>query len=44
MTWTLGHRNPYGLAFAPDGRLWEHEMGPRGGDEFNLIEKDRNYG
>ena len=34
-TWTLGHRNPYGLAFAPDGRLWETEMGPRGGDELN---------
>jgi glucose/arabinose dehydrogenase len=43
-TWTTGHRNPYGLAFAPDGRLWLHEMGPRGGDEFNLIEPDRNYG
>ncbi|HEY0413781.1 MAG TPA: PQQ-dependent sugar dehydrogenase [Allosphingosinicella sp.] len=43
-TWTSGHRNPYGLAFAPDGRLWEHEMGPRGGDEFNLIEAGRNYG
>jgi glucose/arabinose dehydrogenase len=43
-TWTTGHRNPYGLAFAPDGRLWEHEMGPRGGDEFNLIERGRNYG
>lgn len=42
--WTLGHRNPYGLAFAPDGRLWEHEMGPRGGDEFNLIEAGKNYG
>jgi len=43
-TWTTGHRNPYGLAFAPDGRLWSHEMGPRGGDEFNLIEQGRNYG
>lgn len=43
-TWTLGHRNPYGLAFAPDGRLWETEMGPRGGDELNLIERGRNYG
>jgi len=43
-TWTTGHRNPYGLAFAPDGRLWEHEMGPRGGDELNLIERGRNYG
>ena len=43
-TWSSGHRNPYGLAFAPDGRLWEHEMGPRGGDEVNLILPGRNYG
>ena len=43
-TWTLGHRNPLGLAFAPDGRLWETEMGPRGGDELNLIVRGKNYG
>ena len=43
-TWTSGHRTPYGLAFAPDGRLWEMEHGPRGGDELNLIEPTRNYG
>ena len=43
-TWTVGHRNPLGLAFAPDGRLWEMEMGPKGGDELNLIEKGKNYG
>jgi glucose/arabinose dehydrogenase len=43
-TWTLGHRNPLGLAFAPDGRLWEIEMGPKGGDELNLIVEGRNYG
>jgi glucose/arabinose dehydrogenase len=42
--WSMGHRNPYGLVFAPDGRLWEHEMGPRGGDELNLIQPGRNYG
>lgn len=42
--WTLGHRNPLGIAFAPDGRLWEVEMGPQGGDEMNLIERGRNYG
>ena len=42
--WSLGHRNPLGLAFAPDGRLWEDEMGPRGGDEVNLILPGRNYG
>jgi glucose/arabinose dehydrogenase len=43
-TLTLGHRNPLGLAFAPDGRLWETEMGPKGGDELNLIVEGRNYG
>ena len=41
---SLGHRNVLGLAFAPDGRLWATEMGPRGGDELNLIEPGRNYG
>jgi glucose/arabinose dehydrogenase len=43
-TWSSGHRNPYGLAFTPDGRLWETEMGPRGGDELNLILPGRDYG
>lgn len=42
--WSLGHRNGLGLAFDADGRLWEHEMGPRGGDEVNLIKKGANYG
>lgn len=42
--WTLGHRNPLGLAFDSQGRLWEHEMGPRHGDEFNLIVRGENYG
>ena len=42
-TWSTGHRTPYGLAFAPDGRLWEVEHGPRGGDELNLIEPGKNY-
>jgi glucose/arabinose dehydrogenase len=41
-TWTSGHRTPYGLAFAPDGRLWEIEHGPKGGDELNLIEPGKN--
>lgn len=41
---TMGHRNVLGLAFAPDGRLWSHEMGPKGGDEVNLIEQGKNYG
>ena len=43
-TWSVGHRNPYGLAFDAQGRLWETEMGPRGGDELNLIEPGKNYG
>jgi glucose/arabinose dehydrogenase/cytochrome c551/c552 len=43
-TWVSGLRTPYGLAFAPDGRLWEVEHGPRGGDELNLIEPGKNYG
>jgi glucose/arabinose dehydrogenase len=42
--WSLGHRNPYGLAFAPDGRLWESEHGPKGGDELNLVKAGANYG
>ncbi len=42
--WSLGHRNPLGLAFAEDGRLWELEMGPEGGDELNLIQRGANYG
>ena len=43
-TWSTGFRTPYGLAFAPDGRLWEVEHGPKGGDELNLIEPGKNYG
>ena len=42
--WSLGHRNPLGIAFDHDGRLWEIEMGPQGGDEVNLIKKGANYG
>lgn len=42
--WSLGHRNLLGLAFDADGRLWETEMGPQGGDELNLIVAGRNYG
>jgi glucose/arabinose dehydrogenase len=42
--WSLGHRNPYGLVFASDGRLFESEMGPDAGDEFNLITRGANYG
>lgn len=42
--WSYGHRNPQGLVQAPDGRLWEMEHGPQGGDEINLIAPARNYG
>jgi len=42
--WSLGHRNPLGLAFDSAGRLWEVEMGPKGGDELNLIRRGGNYG
>lgn len=42
--WSYGHRNPQGLALAPDGTLWAHEHGPQGGDEINLIAPGRNYG
>jgi glucose/arabinose dehydrogenase len=42
--WSTGVRTPYGLAFGPDGKLWEVEHGPRGGDELNLIEPGKNYG
>lgn len=40
-----GVRNPQGMALHPDtGALWEHEHGPRGGDEINIIEAGLNYG
>jgi glucose/arabinose dehydrogenase len=42
--WSLGHRNPLGIAFDPKGKLWVVEMGPKGGDELNLIVKGENYG
>ncbi|KAK4214702.1 putative sugar dehydrogenase [Rhypophila decipiens] len=42
--WALGVRNPLGIDFDEQGRLWEIEMGPMGGDEINLIEKGANYG
>jgi aldose sugar dehydrogenase len=43
--WSFGHRNPQGLMLHPaTGTLWEHEHGPRGGDEINIIEAGRNYG
>ena len=42
--YTFGNRNPQGLAIDPQGRIWEAEHGPRGGDEINLIKPGVNYG
>lgn len=42
--WTLGHRNILGLRFDAQGRLWDLEHGPKGGDELNLIKAGENYG
>ena len=42
--WSYGHRNLLGSAFDAQGNLWEQEMGPKGGDEVNLILPGRNYG
>jgi glucose/arabinose dehydrogenase len=42
--WTLGHRNVLAAALDARNRLWIVEMGPRGGDELNLIERSKDYG
>ena len=43
--YSYGHRNPQGLAIHPKtGAIWEHEHGPQGGDEINIIKKAANYG
>ncbi|MCK9489507.1 MAG: PQQ-dependent sugar dehydrogenase [Xanthomonadales bacterium] len=42
--WSLGHRNILGMDFDAEGRLWAHEMGPKDGDELNLIVRGENYG
>jgi aldose sugar dehydrogenase len=42
--WSLGHRNPLGIAFDNKGQLWNQEMGPEGGDELNLVKRGANYG
>lgn len=43
--WSYGHRNEQGLYYDKDsGILWEHEHGPKGGDELNIIVKGKNYG
>jgi len=43
--YSLGHRNSLGLAIHPaTGDLWQHEQGPNGGDEMNVIRPGANYG
>lgn len=42
--WSYGHRNVLGIAFDAAGNLWEQEMGPKGGDELNLVLPGKNYG
>jgi glucose/arabinose dehydrogenase len=43
--YTLGHRNTLGLIVHPDtGAIWQHENGPNGGDEINVIAAGKNYG
>ena len=43
--YTLGHRNTLGLMLHPQtGELWQHENGPNGGDEVNILAPGRNYG
>jgi aldose sugar dehydrogenase len=42
--WSLGHRNLLGIDFDAQGRPWNQEMGPKGGDELNLVKRGANYG
>lgn len=43
--YSYGHRNPQGLTVHPvTGQIWEHEHGPMGGDEINIIQAGKNYG
>lgn len=42
--WSYGHRNVQGATLGPEGRVWTHEHGPRGGDEVNLTQAGKNYG
>ncbi|HBK72388.1 MAG TPA: hypothetical protein DDZ39_12165 [Flavobacteriaceae bacterium] len=43
--YSYGHRNPQGMTIHPEtGEIWTHEHGPKGGDEINIINKNKNYG
>src|SRR3546814_18924480 len=42
--WSLGHRNILGLAFDSAGRFWNQDMGPKGGDEVNLVAVNAPFG
>ena len=42
--WSYGHRNALGLEFDTQGRLWDLEHGPNGGDELNLVREGKNFG
>ena len=43
--WSFGHRNPTGLTLSEDGKtIFEHEHGPKGGDELNIVTAGKNYG
>ncbi len=42
--WSYGHRNILGMDWDAQGRLWEVEHGPAGGDELNLVKPAANYG
>lgn len=42
--YAYGIRNPQGIALDEKGQLWDAEMGPKGGDELNLIQAGKNYG
>ena len=43
--YSIGHRNPQGLALHPvSGEIWQGEHGPRGGDEINRLQAGKNYG
>ena len=42
--WSIGHRNPLGIAADSEGGIWVSEMGPKGGDELNAIVEGKNFG